>query len=76
MSESGRGTDPCVFPHDCRELNDLMDTKSAVTNDMYALKEDMESELTFVRSYSVRAYYGLGHADAWPNRPVYFPLPS
>src|SRR5258708_15270489 len=43
---------------------------------IYALKEDMESALIFVRSYSLRAYYELGHADAWLHRLVYFPLPS
>jgi hypothetical protein len=43
---------------------------------MYALKEDMESALIFVRSCSVHASDGLGHADAWPNRLVYFLLPS
>ncbi len=43
---------------------------------IYSLKEDMESALIFVRSYSLRAYYGLGHADAWPHRLVYFRLPS
>ncbi len=109
-SESGRGTDPCVFPHNYRELNDLMDAKSAAANNpttesaprnttsdadpqqtpeesrmignfdgsasefwklfkdeakshddarIYALKEDMESALIFVRSYSVHAYHGL-----------------
>src|SRR5260370_37394114 len=43
---------------------------------IYSLKEDMESALIFVRSYSVHAYYGLCHADAWPHRPVYFPVSS
>ena len=43
---------------------------------IYSLKEDMESALIFVRSYSLRAYYGLGHTYAWPHRQVYFPLPS
>ncbi len=43
---------------------------------IYSLKEDMESALIFVRSYSLRAYYRLGHADAWPHRQVYFLLPS
>jgi len=43
---------------------------------IYALKEDMGGELIFVRSYSVRAYYRPGHADAWLHRLVYFPLPS
>jgi len=44
---------------------------------IYALKEDMGSALIFVCSYSVRAYYGFGHADmSWPHRPVYFPVPS
>jgi|SRR5216684_60253 len=42
---------------------------------IYALKEDMGSELIFVRSYSVRAY-GFGHADVLPHRPVYLPVPS
>ncbi len=116
----------CISP-DCRELNDLMDTKSAAADNstaeaapsnttldtdsqqkpeephvigdfdasasefwklfkdeakshddarIYALKEDMESALIFVRSYSLRAYYELGHADAWLHRLVYFPLPS
>jgi hypothetical protein len=40
------------------------------------LKDDLDSALTFVRSYSVRAYYGLGHTDARPRRPVYFSLLS
>ena len=31
------------------------------------LKDDMESALIFVRSYSIRTYYGLGYADAWPT---------
>ncbi len=43
---------------------------------IYSLKEDMESALIFVRSYSLRAYYGLGHANARPYRLVYFQLPS
>jgi hypothetical protein len=43
---------------------------------IYSLKEDMESALIFVRSYSLCAYYGLSHADALPHRLVYFPLPS
>ncbi len=42
---------------------------------IYSLKQDMKSSLIFVLSYSLRAYYGLGHADAWPHRQVYFPLP-
>ncbi len=41
-----------------------------------ALTEDMGSALIFVRSYSVRAYYGFGHADVWPHRLVYLPAPS
>jgi hypothetical protein len=28
--------DPCVFPHNFRELNDLMDTKSAAANNSTA----------------------------------------
>jgi hypothetical protein len=37
------------------------------------LKEGMDSALIFVRSYSIR---GLGYADAWPHRLVYFLLLS
>src|SRR5713226_5867211 len=116
----------CISP-DCRELNDLMDTKSAAADNstaeaapsnttfdtdsqqkpeephmtgdfdasasefwklfkdeakshddtrFYALKEDMESALIFVRSYSLHAYYGSCHADALCHRLVYFPLTS
>src|SRR5229473_2298567 len=43
---------------------------------IYSLKEDMESALIFVRSCSLRAYYRLDHANAWPHRLVYFLLPS
>jgi hypothetical protein len=40
------------------------------------LKDDMESSLIFVRSYTICTYDGLGRTDAWPHRRVYFPLPS
>ncbi len=44
---------------------------------IYSLKEDMESALIFVRSYSLRTCYGLFlSAHARPHRLVYFPLPS
>jgi hypothetical protein len=43
---------------------------------IYTLKEDMESALIFVRSYPICTYEELGHTDAWPCRPVYFPLSS
>jgi hypothetical protein len=45
-SESGRGTDPCVFPHNCRELNDLMDTKSAVASTQTAESAPRDSDTT------------------------------
>ena len=40
---------------------------------IYALKEDMEGALVFVRSYT---YKELGYTDVWPHRPVYLLLPS
>ena len=40
------------------------------------LKDDMESSLIFVRGYPICTYDGLGHADAWFHRPVYFLLLS
>src|SRR5216684_7228446 len=44
---------------------------------IYSLKEDMESALIFVCSYSLRTCYGLFlSAHARPHRLVYFPLPS
>ena len=52
------------------------EAKSHDDSRIYALKEDMESALIFVRSYSLRAYYGLAHAHARPHRLVYFLLPS
>jgi hypothetical protein len=39
------------------------------------LKEGMESALIFVRSYSA-CYHGLGYADVWSHRLVYFLLSS
>ena len=43
---------------------------------IHTLKEDMGDVVLFVRPYFVHAYNGLGHADAWFYRPVYFPLLS
>ena len=39
------------------------------------LKDDMDSALIFVRSYSICTYEEFCHSDASAHRPVYFPLP-
>ncbi len=52
------------------------EAKSHDEDRVLSLKADMKYALLFVRSYSLRAYYGPGHADAWLHRLVYFPLSS